>query len=728
MPLPPPMLAFFAHPWMLLWALAAAAPVLIHLLNRRRYREQPWAAMEYLLAAMRKNVRRVRIEQWLLLALRTLLILLLVLAVADPVLQGLGLSPAAGVRTHRVFVLDGSYSMDYRPDDAPRFEHAKRMIAEIVNASPPGDGFTLVLMAAPARTIVRTPAFAKHEFLDELSAIKLPHGGGDLAGALAQAREVIQAARRDERRLARDEVYLVSDLGRTSWAPRDRGAARRLSEQAAKLVADGATLVIVDEGQADEGNLAVTDLRPIDRLCTTRSEASFEARIQNFGQAPRPKQRVQFFVDGTLAGEQSVGLAPGGAATAAFRYRFDAPGEHAVESRIAGDQLEVDNHRWLSLEVRDRLRVLCVDGRPASGDRVGAADYLRVALAPSGDEDARRSEVDVEVVSEATWLESDLEQFDCVFLAEVRQFTAAEARALRAYLDAGGGLVTFLGPGIDAANYNERLSGANPVLPATVGEIVENREQSIDPLGYRHAIVSPFRDQEQAGLLTTPVARYFRITPDTERGAKVVVALTGGDPLIVEAPVGRGVSILVATSAADRDWTLLPVWPSFVPLVQEMLAATLAGTGDDRNLLVGQPLGGALREGASAAPIAVHMPDGAEAGVKPIVDDAGARWSFADTFASGIYRVDGIAPATVTFALNVDTAESDLPRVDEAGLRKDIWPDVPFAFLAEGQSADAAHSVSRVRGAAFHVPLLVAALGLMFAESTLAWYFGARQA
>ena len=53
-------------------------PILIHLLNRRKFREMRWAAMRFLLAAIRKNQRRIRIEQWLLLAIRTLLILLVV--------------------------------------------------------------------------------------------------------------------------------------------------------------------------------------------------------------------------------------------------------------------------------------------------------------------------------------------------------------------------------------------------------------------------------------------------------------------------------------------------------------------------------------------------------------------------------------------------------------------------------------------------------------------------
>lgn len=727
MPLPPPLIAFFAHPWMLLWALAAAAPLLIHLLNRRRYREQPWAAMEYLLAAMRKNVRRVRIENWLLLALRTLLVVLLVAAVADPVLKGLGLPNIAGVRTHRLFLLDGSYSMDYRADDATRFAHAKQTIADIVDQCPQGDGFTLILMGTPTRVVVQNPAFAKQEFLSELDALQMPHGGADLGGALTKAAEIIEASRKSERKLARDEVYIVSDLGRQTWRKGDRAAAQRCRDQATKLIAEGAELVVMDVGQEDAGNLAVTALATQHRLATCRAETVFAAQIRNFGRERRPRERVQFFVDGVRAAESSVDLPAGGSASATFRFRFDTPGDHAVEVRVGGDRLDVDNHRWLSVSVKERLRVLCVDGRPSSGGPPGAADYLRVALAP---DDADEALVETDIATEATWLERDLSAYDCIFLAEVSQFTAAEASALSAYLAGGGGLVTFLGPGVDVANYNERLNGEAKLLPATIGELVTENQQAVDPLGYRHPIVAPFRDQEQSGLLTTPIKQYYRLAPASERGAQVVAGLSGGAPLIVEAPAGRGVSILVATSASDRDWTLLPVWPSFVPLVQEMLIAALQGESDDRNLLIGQPLTGTLRSAAGDANVTIKLPNDSEVTVKAIGEEAVARWSYANTQWSGVYRARWTAPTTGSslYAVNIETAESDLARLDEAALRSEVWPDVAFQLHSEWRDVDAAQAVTQGRGATMHFGLLVAALGLMFAESTLAWYFGARQA
>ena len=68
--------------------------------------------------------------------------MLLVLAAAEPFFERPGMAFSPGGRTHRVLVIDGSYSMAYRPTDKSRFERAKELAARIVDESPPGDAFT----------------------------------------------------------------------------------------------------------------------------------------------------------------------------------------------------------------------------------------------------------------------------------------------------------------------------------------------------------------------------------------------------------------------------------------------------------------------------------------------------------------------------------------------------------------------------------------------------------
>src|SRR4051794_2782213 len=136
---------------------AAAVPVLIHLLNRKRYIVVSWAAMRFLLAAQKKNVRRLKLEQWLLLATRTALVLLIVLAMAavmpwfEPVWQrivpGEAVAATTQGRTHRVIVLDASFTMAARRgDDLTRFDAARAQARAILDKSAPGDGYSLIVL------------------------------------------------------------------------------------------------------------------------------------------------------------------------------------------------------------------------------------------------------------------------------------------------------------------------------------------------------------------------------------------------------------------------------------------------------------------------------------------------------------------------------------------------------------------------------------------------------
>ena len=74
----------FLNPIMLAGLAAVSVPIIIHLLNRRRFQKVVWAAMRFLQNAVEQNQRRMRIEDMILLALRCLLLALLALALARP--------------------------------------------------------------------------------------------------------------------------------------------------------------------------------------------------------------------------------------------------------------------------------------------------------------------------------------------------------------------------------------------------------------------------------------------------------------------------------------------------------------------------------------------------------------------------------------------------------------------------------------------------------------------
>src|SRR5215831_7909422 len=99
----------FLSPWLLAGAAAVSIPIALHFFYRARYRPLPWAPMKFLKEAIEQTSRRLKFQEWILLALRCLALILLALAIARPGRD----STAAGGGTQpvdAVLVFDTSYS------------------------------------------------------------------------------------------------------------------------------------------------------------------------------------------------------------------------------------------------------------------------------------------------------------------------------------------------------------------------------------------------------------------------------------------------------------------------------------------------------------------------------------------------------------------------------------------------------------------------------------------
>src|SRR6185295_17477999 len=129
----------FLAPW--LFAAGAACvsiPIIIHLLNKRKFRVVIWAAMEFLLAAQRRNARRLKFQRWLLLLVRCLALLIIAAGIAQMFLQNSTFGSLLGEQHAVIILWDDSYSMGYQQDGGAgaggtAFEKSKRRISDYVD-------------------------------------------------------------------------------------------------------------------------------------------------------------------------------------------------------------------------------------------------------------------------------------------------------------------------------------------------------------------------------------------------------------------------------------------------------------------------------------------------------------------------------------------------------------------------------------------------------------------
>ncbi len=544
----PPVVNMFAFGFgnlaMLGWLAAAAAPILIHLWMRHTHRDTPWAAMEFLREAIKRNARRLKLQQWLLLAVRTLVLLLLALAAAKPYLSGWNLLTGPP-SVHRILVLDASMSTQMTSGEESHFDRAKRLAGEVLERGNAGDVYSIVVMADPPQVIIAGAVADARGASVQLANLKFTFGGAELDDTLREVEAVLSEA---EANVSRREVLFFTDLAAHSW-----NAATRETVTAARFgrLAEAATVTVIDVGSSPAGNIAVHDLRIAGSLATTAEPLRLECNLSNHSLDSRVNTLLQLVADGVSIDEQLVALAAGGRATVSFDARLTEPGWQELSVRTTGNALAADDQVWLALDVPRRVRALLVEGTP------GAARYLRHALKPGGGP----SPIEPVVVPEGALVETPLEEFECIFLCNVARFTRSERTLLDRYAAGGGTLVFFLGDRVLPDTYNEVLANAAPsigvpqptspavyeynpistvgqsssatrgneiasLMPASIGALQSTQQFGLDPLDYHHPIAAAFKGSERAGLLSTPISKYYALDPSD--GAEVAL---GGFPV-----------------------------------------------------------------------------------------------------------------------------------------------------------------------------------------------------
>src|SRR5262249_44823928 len=238
------------------------------------------------------------------------------------------------------------------------FERARQTARTIVEQARQGDVFNLVRLSnIPPAVIVPTPAYQTASVIEEIEQMQLPHGRGDLLGSLAKVEELLKLAPD----VPRKEIYFLSDFQRSAWtadtneeAARARGLLKKFDE--------AGRLVMIDVGQPDAPNVAVTSITSPSAFATTARAVPVKATIRNFGSERVTGRLLEFLVDEKLVEQRAIALAAGGETAQEFSALFAYGGEHRVAVRLQNDGLALDDRRWLAVPVRERIRVLCVGG------------------------------------------------------------------------------------------------------------------------------------------------------------------------------------------------------------------------------------------------------------------------------------------------------------------------------------------------------------------------------
>lgn len=710
----------FINPWLLLGLLGVAAPILIHLLNRFRFRETDWAAMELLRKALKVRSRRIKLEDLLLLILRCLAVLLIALALARPTLRH-----SAFRRLHKsarvgvMVAIDGSMSMAHRAGVTDRFSRAIERAREIFATVDAGDPVTLVLMGSRPRILARNMAFDPKRTDEVLKGLAPLAESLNLEPSLKELETLV-----GQLRTLHQECYLITDAQRVTWNDLS-GQAR----QSLRAIAASASLFLVACGDGSADNVALTRFEPVSGFLREGGVVRYGAEVRNFGSAAQESVIVSLSVNGVTTDQRVLeAVPPASAVSVPLFVRFDTAGTYRVAARLERpDPLALDNSRYAVTTVPRTTRILCVDGDPADNSGAGETVFLRTALQPGGAE-ARRN---APLVRVASWLDLGAERFedvDIVVLANVPDLGEPAALRLRGFVERGGGLVVFAGDKMDPAQVNARMgAGLAPLSPAQLNGFAGDATDR--SAGWHVGITAAEHPVGQAAALLPAdsvaairIHRYARLA--LLPGARMLLSVAeNGQPLLAEKQTGAG-RVLFFAVPADRDWANLVAHPLY-PILLHTAAAYLARRDAEQGVTAGEPLVVTLPADSGPAPLALSLPDGSRVNVQ-VSEQAGVkRLEFRYPELPGFYSVEPRPGQLIAAAVNVPAPESDVTGLDPAGIRNALG-DLPVTIVGDAHNLAQAVRESRV-GRELWRTLLGLGLALLLTESALAHWFSRRQ-
>jgi hypothetical protein len=524
----------------------AGLPLLLHLLNKGFPRHFPFPSIKLIKETMARRSKLHRWRHWILLLLRTVFLLLLLLAFLQPVLNRIGADPANRNGRQVLIVFDHSLSMEDKGDGPTSRERALYEATKLMDSLGSDDTVNILLMEPTPSTCFVSFSKDTSEAKRFLSQIKPGFGRADVNLANAAAARLFHQAG------TRPEIYYLSDFERKKWADANF-----------TVLPSAVKLFFVDVGPANRDNCAILDARPSQTEMLAGDTVPLEITVGNFSHEPF-KDRVTVTLDKKFSFDQEVAIAPWSEEKVTVPVSVGGPGMHLCEVHLPPDALEYDNHFFLTLAVREKEEVPIVTDE-ADEPRSGAY-YLKTALNPFENE---AGSLLPQIISSSDLSPSRLAGVQKMFFTRVNRFSPQASDAVSKFLLQGGGLIYFLDGPVDGENLTslENIFGPN-TLPMRlsrrmIASNVTSGAQQIVRGDFQSPYLKLFQGDARQNLALLEFYDYYQAGATGAGG----ILLEYGDksPAMASLHYGLGTMLLLNFSADELSSNLarqriFPAW------------------------------------------------------------------------------------------------------------------------------------------------------------------------
>ncbi len=666
-------------------------PVIIHLLNRKKSLVVPFSTLNFLRALEKSKIKKIQIRQILLLLLRTLVLVLAVVAFARPVSK---LENRGGVDAHAntsaVLVIDNSVGASYQSEKGAVMDVIKIKAERILDFLKEGDEAAVISLSNPQ------PASWSQNFTEVKAGIRNIQFGyfkPNLNDALFAADQLLDHAKNVNK-----EIYVLTNLQRGSF-----------SDEA--VPAFQSVPMFMDCSPKKFKNVGITNAQAVSKIIEKNKPVDVSVTVKNFGDENAEGVLASVYLDGRRVGQSSLNIPAHDESALDLKIIPTRTGFISGYVEIDDDAFAADNKRFFHLYVPERVRVLL------AGNHLNDTEFLRLALNPSAE---TGSPVAANSVEYAKLPATNLNDFQVVLFSNVPRFDESLMRRVESFLRAGGGMMIFPGEATDISNYNKTLfekAGIGKFLSLTDYSRQENLTARFGYVDYTHPVIKglfdPFAGTVQ--IASPDFIKFFKL--DRSGTSRTIIALSTNSGFVEERHYLNG-DILVFASAVNLNWSDWPLKGIFAPLINRCVAYLFSQNySEPKSFLCGAPIELKIQS-ASQDGIRVNDINHVEIvpQVKQIGTDIIVKVPKLDT--PGNYSVHAKNATTEMFDLNVAAEQGNFEKIPAASMDT-VFGNGRYKMIGEDEKIEEFILQSRY-GRELWKWVMVCALILLVAEAALA--------
>lgn len=586
----------FLAPFYALAALAIAAPIIAHLVRKRPKDKIEFSSSLFLEKDIPRLTKSSQIDQWWLLLLRGLLILLVAAAFARPYWNTPTASDSVRSGTRRVLMVDVSASM--MRDGV--MDQAKRRSLEWIQSAQPEDlvavyGFHSELVPAFSieSSMEVSPGQRQALAKDAVNGLEAKWFGTNFGRSVRSAVELLGLE--NERGEGSDaevpdtlELVIVSDfqqggqydeLASMEWPT--GLVVRQIVVGAQEGASDNAFVRVLQNLVEESDNDDATRLG-IDDATRSISGGLTKARVTNLAQSRIESLKLGWVdQDGKIIGStiQEVLVSPG----QSRNVTIESMPSNARSLRLMGDRVEFDNEFYCSPMTKETHKIVCLTNRNDIDEK--SAEFFLQQL-PLGGE---FFDVDFQVRELGSEWRLDPQSEKCVFLIGLPP-EASWAR-IKDYIQNGGAMFWLLDSSVSetAREWEAALSTLSDgdIVGLAEGKVSDFR--LLQDIDFGHYLFSEFADAKFSDFTKVRFWKQRDLELRAESTLQVLASFDHGKPAILRRTLGNGHLVIMASGWQPEE-SQFALSSKFLPLILRYIQGALPEQIQGESLLVGDEI------------------------------------------------------------------------------------------------------------------------------------------